>query len=284
MKKGINTLIILSILIITFSCENDETILPVADFTADKTTITLDQLVNFTDLSLNNPTKWTWGFSDNTSGWHQQNPSHKFDKIGVYTISLTVENNDGTDRIEKKNYITVTPEVSILTDTRDNKTYKTVKIGEQWWMAENLNYAAEESYYYNNNEKNAAIFGRLYNWPTANEVCPDGWHLPSYEEYNILLDFAKPNPEKKLIAVSDLWDDMHSEITNSYEFSALPGGQSVQGTSYDYIGFNAMFWTSSITEEFNPICHIMQCYSGSSFHSVAYQGRTTYFSVRCIKD
>jgi len=113
-----------------------------------------------------------------------------------------------------------------FTDPRDGKVYRTVKIGSQVWMAENLAYAAEGSKCYNNEESNCEKYGRLYDWDTAMKSCPAGWHLPSREEWQTLVDFAGGGKiaGEKLKAKSG-WNDYEGKSgngTDEYSFLGYP--------------------------------------------------------------
>jgi len=199
-------------------------------------------------------------------------------------------------------------------DKRDKKTYKTVKIGEQTWMAENLNYAVEgskcygeggvisegesgeEKITYTNKEvqANCKKYGRLYNWATAMKACPDGWHLPSDKEWQTLVDVAGGNEAagKKLKAKSG-WSH-NGNGTDSYGFSALPGalGNSdgpvgMAGGNSHYLGFSGSWWSASNYEDENlsnyACFRTMQCIDDIVGRS-GDDKSTSLYSVRCVKD
>ncbi len=108
-----------------------------------------------------------------------------------------------------------------FTDSRDGKVYKTVKIGTQTWMAENLAFKTESGCWaYDNDESNVAKYGRFYNWETSKKVCPAGWHLPSDKEWKTLTDFlgGENVAGGKMKSKTD-WNDPNTGATNKSGFN-----------------------------------------------------------------
>jgi len=133
-------------------------------------------------------------------------------------------------------------EASGLEDKRDGKKYKTVKIGEQVWMAENLNYDAKGSVCYDKDTANCDKYGRLYSWKTAMEACPDGWHLPSKEEWQEFIDFAGGAD----VAGKKLRAKNFNSGSDNYGFSALPSG--ALAPDFNGIGLFGFWWSASKTK------------------------------------
>ena len=193
-------------------------------------------------------------------------------------------------------------------DSRDGKKYKTVTIGSQIWMAENLNYAAEGSVCYENNPDNCAKYGRLYDWATAmmlsstcnstdcsnliqskhQGICPSGWHLPSKDEYEELLydnDGDYHAVGKKLKAKSG-WNDNDGKPgdgTDDFGFSALPGGfGNSGGGSFGGVGNVGNWWgTNDISGTWASILEIRNPYGEASLSSGV---KSNLLSVRCVWD
>jgi len=186
----------------------------------------------------------------------------------------------------------------IFTDRRDGHIYKWVGIGSQVWMAENLNFdTGSGSWVNDDNSANADIYGRLYDWETACDVCPDGWHLPTDDEWKTLemyLGMSQADANLtgwrgtdeggKLKETGTIdWCSPNTGATNESGFSALPGGFFNNLHRYcDGKGWRGSFWSSTEYDSGNAWGRKLGC-------DLSEVGRNGYgkgngFSVRCIRD
>lgn len=170
-----------------------------------------------------------------------------------------------------------------LLDSRDGLTYKTVKIGSQTWMAQNLNYETDDSYCSDGKEKNCSVYGRLYKWNTAKTVCPAGWHLPSRAEYETLLaevggGFTAGTELRALAG----WNS-NGDGFDSYGFSAIPAGYKSSDGQYVGVGYRAHFWSS--TEDRDDYAYYMYVvYNDTAGYVSGNYYVNNLLSVRCLKD
>lgn len=184
-------------------------------------------------------------------------------------------------------------------DPRDRKVYKTVKIGNQIWFAENLAYKNSTGCWaYNDNVKNVSTFGYLYDWKTAKNVCPSGWHLPSDVEWKKLTDFLGGEVEvemnlKNVKGASNAggkmkergtahWASPNAGAINSSGFTALPGSCRYPSGSFYIAGTDACFWTASEKNNRNAWGRFL--YSKYGFVNRYADIKESGFSVRCVKD
>ncbi len=204
-----------------------------------------------------------------------------------------------------------------MNDERDGQTYKTVSIGEQTWMAENLNYrylgpTADEdssSFCYDGVPANCAKYGRLYLWSAAMDsagiikgntangcgygsecalsgiirgVCPQGWHLPSYIEWDELFTAVGGSDvaDTKLKSVSGWKDDGNGD--DVYSFSALSVGLRYINGIFTNEGYHAHFWSS--TELLSDYAYDMFLASRLDNASLLNYKKVAGLSVRCLKD
>jgi uncharacterized protein (TIGR02145 family) len=183
-----------------------------------------------------------------------------------------------------------------LTDNRDGKEYKTVQIGSQTWMAENLAFRADSGCWaYNNDIRNVEIYGYLYNFYTAKSVCPSGWHLPEFDEWEVLFTFAgsKEVAGGKLKENdTTLWkgpnymttNEYYYRATNEFGFNARPGGErSCCFDRYYSIGQQGTWWTSTKSNVDETIWRFIMGYSIDDIYCT-FETRDHGFSVRCLKD
>ncbi|MDR0517226.1 MAG: fibrobacter succinogenes major paralogous domain-containing protein [Fibromonadaceae bacterium] len=200
----------------------------------------------------------------------------------VYNLKTEYCSSDGT--IKKYGTITM----------HGSQAYKTVKIGSQTWMAENLSYNAEGSKCYENEHANCEKYGRLYNWETAKKVCPSGWHLPSNEEWDKLYRFVdgtsgtespyKSETAGKYLKSREGWKDNEGKSGNGLDvgFSALPGGYGSSGSDFYNVGSYGNWWSYSEGNSYDA--YYRDIYYSNEYASWYNYGKDYLRSVRCLQD
>ena len=204
----------------------------------------------------------------------------------------------------EKNYNSIISEqqTGTVTDIEGN-TYKTIKIGNQWWMAENLRttkfndgtsipMVSNDSAWsvlktpaycwYANDELNKNVYGALYNWFTiqTNKLCPKGWHVPTDEEWTALSKYlGKMTGSKLKEAGTTHWSV--DTLSNS-KFNALPGGSRFGLGTFGGIGDEGLFWTATMCKNVYAWCRYLYYNNAEIGRNNAY--KTDGFSVRCVKD
>jgi uncharacterized protein (TIGR02145 family) len=187
-----------------------------------------------------------------------------------------------------------------FTDARDGQTYNAVKIGSQWWMAQNLNYSVDRSWCYENSTDSCAKYGRSYDWSAAmgvsaaydstllnaslpyKGVCPSGWHVPSDDEWTKLTDtILSPSTAGTVLKSTSGWSSSGNG-TDSYGFRVLPAGSPDGDGSFDGVGSYALFCSAT---EFDGGATWTR-YFGRGYASVnRNSGDKSYgLSVRCLEN
>ena len=233
-------------------------------------------------------------------------------------LSETSSCSEDDDEYSSSSVILATPcktetedncEYGELKDNRDGQTYKTVKIGDQWWMAENLNYA--------DSVKTPSLLKR--NWCTDSErpcfcssewlcynsdrrkcvlpdtvpgICPNGWHLPNSREWSVLMDAVggKLTSGKVLRSQSgwysngDWYDD---KGLDSFGFNALPAGQMScppDSCFFNDVEEHAYFWTSAEYNSNSSQAYCMNLWYASRDGWLSERPKKYGHSIRCVKD
>ncbi len=207
-----------------------------------------------------------------------------------------------------------------LKDERDGKTYKTVKFGNQWWMAENLNYADSaktpslkgKSWCYGDEPDNCAKYGRLYTWAAAIDsvalatdsenpqdcgymrssknilpdvvhgICPDGWHLPDYRDFsNMLVHVGGYSIAGTVLKSQSGWNE-GGNGTDAFGFNVLPAGIRFDEGAFEGLGDGADFW-SATESDLEQAFSLYASYE-NEYSGVMDYGKNYAFSIRCVKD
>jgi uncharacterized protein (TIGR02145 family) len=168
---------------------------------------------------------------------------------------------------------------TLLVDKRDGQVYRTVKIGEQVWMAENLKYKGDfTSYCYENDDENCEKYGRMYSPDDAKTACPEGWRLPSAQDFVDLED----NTGKDMTALrtTEGWESGNG--SDLYGFSLYPAGRySIIGNTLKFVqmGVAAYLWTDTESEFGTLVFDGLNVgYPATSMTS------DNYLNVRCVKE
>lgn len=232
----------------------------------------------------------------------------------TYHYAAFGRNDKGESYGEEKTFRTLGNEIGVFTDQRDNREYAWVRIGSQTWMAENLAYLPmvhlpeqgnkynPRYYVYNYNgevvEDAKALeyysrYGVLYNWKAALNSCPEGWHLPSDDEWKTLekslgmSDIAISNAgwrgtnEGRLLKSRDGWRE-GGNGSNVTDFNALPAGYRITTGEYDFERVYANFWAATeytFTEGWSRYLY----YNNTGVYRGSFS-KDFGFSVRCVKD
>ncbi len=192
----------------------------------------------------------------------------------------------------------------------DLNVYQTVRIGNRWWLAENLktthymngdeipdgtgleDYSeeTEPSYWfaYDDNQDNVSVYGRLYTWYAASDarnICPAGWYLPTRAEWDALMTYLGGRElagGKLKEAGTEHWDSPNEGATNESGFTALPAGSRLYYDESRFLGSDAHWWTATHSDEYNAWYWFVSSFS--SYLMTADPDKRFGFSVRCIKD
>lgn len=233
--------------------------------------------------------------------------------VAAFRIGATVSKATKKEASEKENLISYEECVALnakkfnygtFTDARDGETYRTVKIGNQIWMVDNLRFKTEESYAPGNDETNIAKYGRLYTWTAAlgipadfseqspakdlemyhnirqdnyQGIAPDGWHIPSYKEWEQLLENLPKNSNGKELRSECFWGNPGED---SFGFFALPAGYRFDNGAFCRFGKRARFWCKDEYGKSNAYRLSI------TNNSVDIEGvyRSDALSVRCVKN
>jgi uncharacterized protein (TIGR02145 family) len=193
---------------------------------------------------------------------------------------------------------------------QDGNVYRTVSIGTQVWMVENLNTTkyrngepianiTDDTVWfdltsgafcnYNNDTANSTTYGRLYNWYAVNDsrnIAPVGWHVPSEEDWTTLTTYlvggeSEAGGKLKEAGIAH-WLSPNTDATNKTGFTALPGGYRNFTGTFLGIGYGDYYWSSVEDDDSDALCRALYCNSSQVDKASFY--KTVGISVRCIKD
>ena len=212
--------------------------------------------------------------------------------LGTFALAACSDNSASA---EEFNAASICPESGrgSFVDDRDGQVYKYTTIGDQVWMAENLNYNVDYSTCYDNDELNCDFWGRFYalqegdsdilDWNKVDTICPVGWHLPSNEEWSQMIGTVGGYQDEptaiRLKSISSLWDESRGKGTDDCGFSVIPSGYLYESGKGTYMYYGGNFWSSTMKDVYGAyeigIGGVVGNINSSGEHQL---------SIRCIRD
>jgi len=309
MKIKMHKSIWLSVMVLTFltifsSCQKE----PTASFTVSSASVNVGEIVAFTNTSTDGDS-YEWDFGDAGTST-SVSPTHTYNTAGTYTVTLTAfsKNEKKSDKATES----ITVFAGKLIDSRDEQVYDIVIIGEQWWMAENLNYGTmingtqtqtdngtPEKYCYENNASNCNTLGALYQWNELMQysttqgvqgLCPAGWHIPTDAEWMIMEEYlgmcsgTSTGPPKCSGATGYRGTDQGTQIKTggTSGFDAKLAGYRYSGGSFGCKDDFSYFWTSF--DNTGSEAWKRELSSSSPMIDRKLFDKSPGFSVRCVKN
>ena len=205
----------------------------------------------------------------------------------------------------------IAQESTVIVKDVDGNVYKTVRIGTQTWMAENLKATKYNNgtpiplvttdtewsnlstpgycWYLNDEATYKNIYGALYNWYTVNtkKLCPAGWHVPSDAEWTTLTTYlggVSVAGEKLRETSTTHWNSPNPRTTNEYNFTALPGGLRDNKGAFRSIGSHGWWWSAQEFEVLSSAANCWFIYCKSPYMLLSADKKEFGLSIRCLKD
>ncbi|MFA5972706.1 MAG: fibrobacter succinogenes major paralogous domain-containing protein [Lentimicrobiaceae bacterium] len=234
--------------------------------------------------------------------------------MGLTLILANSCKKDDTDSSSQEGGILFNPKLTYGTvKDIDGNVYKTISIGTQVWMAENLKVtryrngdsiskvADNSAWYklttgaycnYSNSTDKGDIYGKLYNWHAVNDprnLCPSGWHVPNDAEWEKLFEqlggYQVIGGKMKETGINH-WAYINDGATNESGFTGLPGGMRYFDGGFIDVGQSGYWWSSTDAPDYYNLDAYYQFLSGAGDNNVGYGtgSKNNGISIRCLKD
>jgi uncharacterized protein (TIGR02145 family) len=217
----------------------------------------------------------------------------------VQNDSASAKEKSDEEKLEEAGHL-AKKSIRYFTDARDGRKYRSVKIGDDTWMAQNLNYLPPtgNSWCYENKDSYCDKYGRLYDLTTALRACPSGWHLPTRDEWDILAETAGGDLGRtyrnrddtmdwleaglRLKSKTGWKDDDIDSATDNFGFSALPGGYRDLEGYFNKVGERGYWWDIKADEYWDYYIVEMDRNSDMTSEQQPESGARDGYSVRCV--